>query len=252
MAIPSSRRRTLSVALIGPDGAGKTSVTRRVAELLPVPSTRIYMGVNLESSTLMLPTTRLILTLKRARGGRPDLTVSAADPRASARRPLRDRMLRSAKAGVRMTNWMAEEWFRQAVAAYAQRRGRVVLFDRHFFCDYYAYDIVPRYGPRPLSARLHGLVLARLYPRPDLVVYLDAAPAVLHGRKQEGTLEFLDARRQDYLSLAGVFEQFVVVDAARPADVVASEVADLILRRLAPEGAGGRDHQATTEVRTAA
>src|SRR5215211_4375226 len=60
-------RPDLTVALIGPDGAGKTSITRRVTELLPVPSRLIYMGVNLESSTLMLPTTRLILTAKRAR-----------------------------------------------------------------------------------------------------------------------------------------------------------------------------------------
>jgi thymidylate kinase len=246
------RRPALSVALIGPDGAGKTSITRRVAELLPVPSTRIYMGVNLESSTLMLPTTRLILTVKRARGGRPDLTVSAADPRAARRRSLRERMLRSTKAGVRMTNWMAEEWFRQAVAAIARRRGRVVLFDRHFFCDYYAYDVMPRHGPRPLSARLHGQMLAHAYPKPDLVVYLDAPAAVLHGRKQEGTLEFLDARRQDYLSLAGVFERFVVVDAARPAQLVAADVADLILRHVAPEDASWRDRKATTEVRTAA
>ena len=246
------RRPTFSVALIGPDGAGKTSITKRVGELLPVPSTRIYMGVNLESSSLMLPTTRLILMLKRARGGRPDLTVSAAGARAKRPRPLRERILRSTKAGVRMTNWMAEEWFRQAVAAYARRRGRVVLFDRHFFCDYYAYDVEPRHGDRPLSARVHGLVLARAYPKPDMVVYLDAPAAVLHGRKGEGTLEFLEERRQDYLRLAAVFERFVVVDAARPADVVAADVADLILRHLASEDVRVRDRQATTEVRTAA
>src|SRR5215211_3803381 len=88
-------RRSLAVALIGPDGAGKTSITRRVAELLPVPSRTIYMGVNLESSTLMLPTTRLILTAKRARGGRPDLTVSAREAGAARERPLRARALRS-------------------------------------------------------------------------------------------------------------------------------------------------------------
>src|SRR3954470_13271890 len=199
--------RSLAVALIGPDGAGKTSITRRVAELLPVPSRTIYMGVNLESSTLMLPTTRLILTAKRARGGRPDLPVSAPEPGAPRQRPLRARALRSLKSGVRMTNWIAEEWFRQAVAAYARSRGQVVIFDRHFFCDYYAYDVVPRHGERPLSARVHGFLLARAYPKPDLVIYLDAPTKVLYARKQEGTLEFLEERRQDYLSLADVFER---------------------------------------------
>ena len=72
-----------TVALIGPDGAGKSSIMRRVSERLPVPSRTIYMGVNLESSRLMLPTTRLALELKRRRGGRPDMVgATAGEPRA--------------------------------------------------------------------------------------------------------------------------------------------------------------------------
>ena len=118
-----------------------------------------------------------------------------------------------------MANWIAEEWFRQAVAAYAQRSGEVVIFDRHFFCDYYAYDVVPRYGPRPLSA-------------PDLVVCLDAPASVLHARKREQTVEQLEARRRDYLRLAEVFDSFVVMDATRPADVVAADIVGVILRHL--------------------
>jgi thymidylate kinase len=226
------RGATLAVALVGPDGAGKTSITRRVAETLPVPSRTIYMGVNLESSTLMLPTTRLILMAKRARGGRPDLAVSARPAPSAGRGSLGARAGRSVKSALRMTNWVAEEWFRQAVALYAGRRGQVVIFDRHFFCDYYAYDVAPRHGPRPLSARAHGFLLARAYPKPDLVVYLDAPAEVLHARKGEGTLEFLEELRRDYSSLAEVFEQFVVVDAARPADVVAAEVVDVIVRHI--------------------
>ena len=240
------RDPTLAVALIGPDGAGKTSVTRRLAESLPVPSRTIYMGVNLESSTLMLPTTRLILMAKRARGGRPDMTVAARGDPAAPGRPLRLRAGRSVKSAVRMTNWVAEEWFRQGVAAYARRRGRVVIFDRHFFCDYHAYDIEQRHGPRPLSARVHGFLLARAYPKPDLVIYLDAPAEVLHDRKQEGTLEFLEQRRRDYFRLADVFGRFVVVDAARAPEVVASEVADVIVRHLPSL----TDHRHTREGRT--
>ena len=48
-----------------------------------------------------------------------------------------------------MTNWIAEEWFRQAVAGLRAAPRAVVIFDRHFFCDYYAYDVVPRHGPGP-------------------------------------------------------------------------------------------------------
>jgi thymidylate kinase len=251
-ASTSGPQPALTVALIGPDGAGKTSITKRVAETLPVASRTIYMGVNLESSTLMLPTTRLILMAKRARGGRPDLTVSTriAKPDA-ARKPRSKRALAAVKAGVRMTNWIAEEWFRQAVATRARRRGEVVIFDRHFFADYYAYDVVPRHGPRPLSARVHGFLLAHAYPRPDLVIYLDAPAAVLHERKQEGTLEFLEQRRQDYLSLAGVFDRFVVVDAVRAPDEVAAEVVDVIVRHLAVDAGAPAASASNTEVSAA-
>jgi thymidylate kinase len=245
------RRLSLAVALIGPDGAGKSSVARRVSETLPVRSRTIYMGVNMEASTLMLPTTRLMLQAKQARGGEPDRRVSTRDAPA-ARRSLGKRIAHSTKSAVRMANWVAEEWFRQAVAEYARRRGEVVIFDRHFFCDYYAYDVVPRHGERPLSARVHGFILARLYPKPDLVIYLDAPSEVLHARKQEGTLEFLEERRQDYLSLAGVFEHFVTVDAARPAETVAAEVTEVILRHVQPLTDQRRREESTTEIGAAA
>src|SRR5439155_10211002 len=57
-----------TVALIGPDGAGKTTVSRRIEQSLPVPVKYIYMGVNTDASNVMLPTTRAIHALKRLRG----------------------------------------------------------------------------------------------------------------------------------------------------------------------------------------
>jgi len=228
---PRGRTPTCSVALIGPDGAGKSSVTRLVREMLPVPCRTVYMGVNLDASSLMLPTTRLIVTAKRVLGGRADLTVSAGRTQAPPRQPSA-RVARNLRSAARMANWIAEEWFRQAVAAYARLSGKVVIFDRHFFCDYYAYDVVPRHGPRPLSARVHGYLLERAYPRPDLVLCLDAPASVLHARKREQPVEQLEALRRDYLRLAEVFDSFVVMDATRPADVVAADVVDAILRHL--------------------
>src|SRR5206468_11488099 len=53
-----------TVALIGPDGAGKTTVSRRIEQSLPVPVKYIYMGVNTDASNVMLPTTRAIHALK--------------------------------------------------------------------------------------------------------------------------------------------------------------------------------------------
>jgi thymidylate kinase len=103
-----------------------------------------------------------------------------------------------------------------------------VLFDRHFFSDYYAYEIANNHSERPLANRIHGLMLKHLYPKPDLVICLDAPAEVLFARKGEGTLEFLEHRRQEYLQLQAVVPHFATVDATQPEEEVTRKVAALI------------------------
>ena len=49
-----------SVAIIGQDGAGKTTISNLVLEKLPLKMKYIYMGRNVESGNIMLPTSRLV------------------------------------------------------------------------------------------------------------------------------------------------------------------------------------------------
>jgi thymidylate kinase len=214
-----------SVALVGPDGAGKTTIGRRLERTFPIPLKYVYMGDNLDACNFLLPTTRLARTFAHARrarqvGGRSDRLRPVA-PVARAAAILRATI-------VWANHQVAEEWFRQLLAWYYQRRGTIVLFDRHFLADYYAHDVAPEGLRRSLGSRLHGLLLRRVYPRPDLVVFLDAPPAVLLARKGEGTAQSLEARRREYPPLAGLVEHFAVVDASQPEDDVAQAVAALI------------------------
>jgi thymidylate kinase len=88
-----SRRRGLSVAVMGPDGAGKSTLTRAVATSFGLPVRVVYMG----------------LWQGEGDGATPSLPAAAL---AAARRPFRS-------------------WKRAATAAYHQARGRLVVFDRH-------------------------------------------------------------------------------------------------------------------------
>jgi thymidylate kinase len=218
-----------TVALIGPDGAGKTTISRRLEHSLPLPVKYVYMGVNLDSSNVMLPTTQLIKALKRARGAPPDV---AGPPDPTRVKPPPKGALKRALAGVksflRLINQLSEEWFRQGLAWYYQRRGYIVLFDRHYFSDYYAYDIANPHRGQPLARRIHGFMLQHVYPRPDLVIYLDAPAEVLFQRKGEGTLEALERRRQEYLQMRDLVPRFVVVDATPAVDDVVRAVTDVI------------------------
>jgi thymidylate kinase len=221
-------QRPPTVALIGPDGSGKSTIAQRVAAALPVPARYLYMGVNLESSSEMLPTTRLILSAKRRRGQRPDMTARVAVPSAG-----RTGARATVRGVLRIGAWVAEEWYRALLAARARRRGEVVIFDRHFFCDYYASDVRPA-GPgegesrRPLASRIHGTVLRRWYPRPDATLLLDAPAEVLLARKGEGTLESIEQRRADYRALADVLPAFAIVDADRSIDVVVADIVERV------------------------
>jgi thymidylate kinase len=223
----------IAVALIGPDGSGKTTIARRLEREAGLPARYVYMGVSPDASNRMLPTTRAWRALAHARGrtadagGPPPPPGEASRPRGSGARGL----LAAIKRALRLANLLAEEWYRQVIVWCYKARGIVVILDRHWFADYHAHDIAAG-SRRSLDRRIHGFLLSRLYPQPDLVVFLDAPPEVLLSRKGEGTIDDLARRREDYLRAGASIAHFMVVDATRPVDDVTGELGGLI-RRLA-------------------
>lgn len=221
---PPPERIGRSVALIGIDGAGKSTVAHEVIGRLPFDASYLYMGVNLAASPVMLPTTRLALAIKRRRGGNPDMTVGHSEPGSRHGGPLV-----AARRLIRITNWLAEEAYRAALARRIRRRPALVVFDRHFFCDYYATAIAPTNRRRPLDARIHGYVLRHWYPKPELTLFLDAPPEVLIARKGGESLERVAKRRLEYLDLERVLPAFQVVNADRPVGDVVDDIVGRIV-----------------------
>jgi hypothetical protein len=186
------------------------------------------MGVGHESANITLPTTWIssktakLRGVKTTYGGRRIEERYKRRPKGIVRRSLAD-----VKSAIGLTNQIAEEWFRQAVVSLHRLRGRTVLLDRHFVADY-ILDIVDTPSNAPWRRRVHAYVLKRFYPKPDLVIYLDAPPEVLLERKQEGTLDSLERMRQEYLKVRDIVPAFAVVDASQPLKKVIAEVTTLV------------------------
>ena len=117
-----------TVALIGPDGAGKTTIGRRLEQTLPLPVRYVYMGINYEASNHVLPTTRLIRAARRARGVGPD-TAGPRDPERLRPRPkgLVKRVAHGLKSSLSLANRIAEEAFRHSTGISTLITTRMIL-----------------------------------------------------------------------------------------------------------------------------
>lgn len=213
----------LSVAVIGPDGAGKTTIARRLEQSNRLPIKYLYMGINIESSNVALPTSRLIEWLKRKRrknSGAPKPASTSLHHRTNGKK----KKANPVWAAIRLCNRLAEEWYRQYLSWKIQRAGQIVVYDRHFKFDFELEQGGGSVEKMRTTDKIHRWCLAKFYPQPDVVFYLDAPAEVLFARKGEATVEYLEARRQAFLRQGQVTRNFIRVDATQTADEVYDEV----------------------------
>ena len=201
------------MALVGPDGAGKSTLVAAALERLGPRGALVYMGINPCAATVALPTTRLLARRHRRR-------AAVTGPEATGERG-RDRTWHP-RSDLLVLNLLLEEQLRQLVVAWHRWRGRVVLLDRDFLVDHWAHEVT-RPAEHGLVRRLHGHVLRRWYRRPDVVVCLDAPLAVLAARRPDVAPSEL-ARRRAEVGRASRDLDGIVVDAARPLDEVLEDL----------------------------
>ncbi len=196
----------LWVAFMGPDGCGKSTILPRVAEELAPAFRRV-------DTYHMRP--RLIGRRRSHQGpvvdphGRPPRRLTASVIK------LLDLMLDYALGYV-------------AKLRPALIRTTLVVFDR-CFQDLLVDSLRIRYGgPRWLLT-----LVARILPRPDLIILLDAPAEVLWQRKQEVACEEVARQRLAYLDIAHALDRAVIINAAQPVDAVVHDALVAVTRYLA-------------------
>lgn len=220
------------VALVGADGAGKTTVAREVVRRLGVPARYVYLGVNVEAAESVLPTTRAAAWWKSRKGGRRDFAIPVPRP-LDRGTPLAERIVRGARSWLRTLNWLAEAWYRQLLVWQHHRRHHVVVCDRHFAVDYEVAARSPAIArDRRWSRRVHRLLLTRFYPKPDLIVVLDVPGTTAWGRKHESDPDALDERGRAYREFDHPSSSVTVVDAAQSLEAVVTDVVSVITSRV--------------------
>jgi thymidylate kinase len=190
------RRKGPVIAVLGPDGAGKGTVISTLRHRIPLGVTVVYLG------------------RPRRAGGHSSGT--RADARVGG--DVRD---------LAFVVWRFARMWRLLLGGYtAAWRGHIVLCDRH------PIEIL---AVRPRRTRLAGAVerrlVARLLPRPDRLVVLDAPGDVLHARSGEHSSDLLERHRRAYVDTFGSAGA-VVISTLDEAELVADRVSAVVWAAL--------------------
>ena len=199
-------QRGLWLAVLGPDGAGKSAVLRRLAR----------------DSSLPFGTTTQQFHFRPRFGRRTKNLPPITDPHGSRPRSVVISVLK-------LLYWLVDCWLGYMLTVRPARRNfGLVLFDRYL--DDIQVD--PRRYRLPDSSRWFVKLVVRLAPRPDLYVLLDVPAEIVQQRKAEVAPAESQRQRQAYLELFRSLPNARVVNATACADEVAAEVKTVVLKSI--------------------
>lgn len=233
------RRKGVLLALVGPDGCGKTTTTGLLLEKLReagIDGSTAYLG---PWGKILLPSTRLLYRLglvpevipwmsflsHRIRGSGSGENENPEVP--GAEHSLAKIVWKAFKAQVRggiyypflYLELMARYW---KFVRPGLRRGGVVIAERYAFDLRYIHDTVEVENYPKLRKWV-----CDCFPSPDLTILLDNDPEKIHARKPQLSIEALRWQRESYRRVLNEVPHLIL-----RTDEDASEISAQILERV--------------------
>jgi len=217
-----------TIALIGADGSGKTTIAKKLLDSPPSKMKYLYMGLNVESSNYALPTSRLIYYLKILKYKKKNNNLKGIKLKNISLHTLDDNRSLDTRsklgATARMLNRIAEAFYRQVISWIFQLRGYTVLYDRHYIFESPKYRAGGNLKNQRLTTTIYVWLINKIIMEPKLVFLLYAPPEILFERKGEADIEYLKKRTENFMKVGSKLKNFIIIDATQPIDKVFAEV----------------------------
>lgn len=201
-----------SVALLGPDGSGKSTIANLVKERV---SGSFHGGEILYWRPHLLPQMGKLKFWNPAH----EIKVNP-QPHAHPKQIF-------LKSLIRFFYYLADHLIGYLVKTYwAKVKKKIIIFDRYYYdylVDLHRYRFnIPNSLPK---------LFLPIIPAPDLTIYLDAEPEELIRRKQEISLSELKRQVDEFRKVLSIIPNSIKVATNRPVEEIVKEITYLILEK---------------------